>query len=441
MPVKDGPEGNRHGARSAVLRRSTARSGRIFFGWTIVACSFSILCVAYGIQFSFGLFLPEMSAEMGWNRSSLSLPYSVYVFVYGSLGMVTGRLTDRWGPRAVLMLGGVLLGSGISLMSRVGALWHVYVWLGLVAAAGMSATFVPCNATVVRWFVRRRGLALGVSASGASLGNFSFPPLAAALISALGWRRAYLVLGLGALALLNLLALPIVRDPERVGLKPDGADGDGRAPAPGSTLPPPALAAPERTLVEARRTSAFWMLTAIFGCTWLVVFLPLVHLPALALDLGVPAVGAALTVSVIGAGSFAGRLATGPLSDRAGRKTALGICLAMQVLAFLGFALSTGGRLLYPAAGLFGIAYGGTTVLFPAIVGDYFGRGSVGAIVGFMFGLAGSMAAFGPAMAGLVYDATGRYTGAFLLSACLNGLSFLILLALERPPVTEARPA
>ncbi len=108
--------------------------------------------------------MPAISADTGWDRASLSVPYSLYVFVYSALGVVTGRLTDRWGPRVVLTVGGCLLGSGIVLMSQAHALWQIYVFLGLIAASGMSAAYVPCNATVIRWFTQRRGLALSVSA-------------------------------------------------------------------------------------------------------------------------------------------------------------------------------------------------------------------------------------------------------------------------------------
>jgi OFA family oxalate/formate antiporter-like MFS transporter len=88
----------------------------------VVACAFTILCVAYGVQFTFGVFMPYISADTGWDRGALSLPYSVYVFVYSALGLISGRLTDRWGPRVVLVTGGCLLGTGIMLMSRVAVL-------------------------------------------------------------------------------------------------------------------------------------------------------------------------------------------------------------------------------------------------------------------------------------------------------------------------------
>ena len=107
--------------------------------------------------------MPFISTDTGWDRGSLSLPYSLYVFVYSALGIISGRLTDRLGPRVVLTVGGCLLGIGVMLVSRVHTLWHLYFALGLIAAAGMSAAYVPCNATVVRWFTLKRGLALSIT--------------------------------------------------------------------------------------------------------------------------------------------------------------------------------------------------------------------------------------------------------------------------------------
>ncbi len=411
-----------------------------FYGWVIVACSFTVLSAAYGIQFSYGVFMPEISAEMGWGRTSLSLAYSVYVFIYSGLGIVTGVCTDRWGPRLVVGVGGVLLGSGVMLMSQVHALWQLYVFLGGIAALGMSAAFVPCNATVVRWFTQRRGLALSMSTSGSSFGNFLIPPLAATLITLYGWRASYLLLGLGGMALIVLCAFFTIRDPERLGLYPDGLQPvllSGEA----LSSPRPSLdPRDEWTLASARRTVSFWMLVAVFTMTWLVVFMPVVHIVPFAVDLGISQVTAATLISVIGLAGFAGRLITGPLSDRYGRLLTLGTCLTLEAVAFFGLAISAGLSLLYPSAALFGFSYGGTTALFPAIVGDFYGRLAVGAIVGFIFSLAGSMAAFGPIAAGYLHDVYGSYEIAFLMSALFNLLGAVLLCFMKKPAAFPQTP-
>jgi MFS transporter, OFA family, oxalate/formate antiporter len=410
---------------------TAATRGRVFYGWVIVACTFVILCVAYGIQFSFGVFMAEISKDTGWGRDSLSLPYSLYVFLYSALGAVAGRLTDRWGPRIVITVGGCLLGIGIILTSRVTALWQLYLSLGLIAASGMSAAYVPCNATVVRWFIEKRGLAIGLTSSGASFGTFIFPPLAAALIGAYGWRHAYVLLGVAAVALIGLCAAFTVRDPEHAGLLPDGHPPT--PPPPTAAEPPAASFARDWTLAEARRTASFWLLNVVFTLTWLVVFMPMVHVVSFAGDLGIPQFRAAMAISVIGFAGFMGRLFIGTVSDRVGRVPTLGLCFLLQALGFTGFAFSSDLLSLYLAAAVFGLSYGGVTALFPAIIGDFYGRTSVGSIAGFIFAVAGSPAAFGPLIAGYIYTITGRYSAAFLLSAALNVAALVLLFLVKKP--------
>ena len=415
---------------SAAAEVPVERSPRIFYGWAVVGLTFTVLFISYGIQFSFGVFLHDISAETGWDRSRLSLPYSLYVFIYSALGVVTGRLTDRYGPRRVIALGGCLLGGGVMLIGRAHALWQLYVALGLIAALGMSAAYVPCNATVVRWFTIQRGLALSITSSGASFGMFVFPPIATALIAACGWRYAYAILGLVGLIAISLCAQFIVRDPEQMGLEPDGGQPPAQIAVNTGADETPAA---DWTLASARRTTTFWLLTAIFTLTWLVVFMPMVHIVPFAIDLGIPQFRAAMTISVIGLAGFAGRLVIGPVSDRAGRSKSLAVALLLQALSFAGFALSRHLFPLYVSAALFGLSYGGVTALFPALIGDFFGRIAVGGIVGFIFAVAGAPAAFGPLIAGYLFDLTGSYRLAFELSAALNLLALSLVIFLRRP--------
>jgi MFS transporter, OFA family, oxalate/formate antiporter len=439
-PVSDPFEAGLSSARPAIEPEATQREsvsaeihlrrGRVFYGWVIVGCGFAILCVAYGVQFSFGVFMPYISADTGWNRGALSVPYSVYIFVYSALGLISGRLTDRWGPRIVLTTGGCLLASGIMLMSRVTMLWHIYLVLGLLAASGMSAAYVPCNATVVRWFTLKRGLALSITSSGASFGMFIFPPLVTVLIHAYGWRSAYRILGVVVLFAIIAGARFIQRDPESMGLDPDGLKQE---PVPLPEQASDIELGESFTLAEARSTKAFWLMNIVFTLTWMVVFMPMVHIVPFAIDMGISPLRAAMTISVIGFAGFAGRLAIGPLSDRFGRIVALGACLLLQGFSFAAFTISSGLMLLYLAAAVFGFSYGGVTALFPALVGDYFGRAEVGSIVGFIFALAGAPAAFGPLIAGYLYAATDSYSFAFKLSAALNLAAFLLLFSLKKP--------
>lgn len=338
-------------------------------------------------------------------------------------GLVAGRLTDRWGPRAVIGGGGVLLGAGLAGMSRVDALWQPYVLYGGVAALGMSTAFVPCNATVVRWFVRRRGLAVGLATAGGSLGTFVLPPVAHWLVSGLGWRGAYLAFGVAVFLVLNGVAFLMRRDPESLGLSPDGAARPLTAEAEVAGWP----------VRAAMRTRAFWMLFCIFGLTWMSVFVPLVHLVPLARDLGVDSLRAATLVSALGIAAVAGRIAMGWVSDRIGRRPVLAVGLALQSVSFVGLAQATGLPALYAAALTFGFSYGTISTIFPAMVADFFGRANAGSLVGLLFGIAAPSAAVGPVAAGWIYDRHGGYELAWWLSAGIN-LAALALLAFAHPP-------
>ena len=407
----------------------------IFPGWRIVAGAFVILFTAYGAQYCFGVFFAALLAEFGWSRTGLSGVFSLYAFTYCAFGFPAGRLTDRWGPRVVIGCGALFLGGALATMAAITALWQAYVLYGVVAALGMGTAYVPCNTTVVRWFSRRRGLASGIASSGASLGTLVLPPLAQLTVGALGWRGAYVVGGAVVFVVLLLAAQVMRRDPESLGLRPDGEPAPvlvAVGPSPGG-----------RSLREASRTRALWLLGLAFSATWIPVFIPLVHLVPFARDLGHSPLAAAWAISATGAGAVLGRLTMGAVSDRIGRRPTIAGGMLLQTLAFFGFTVAHDLSALYATAVLFGFSYGTISTLFAAIVGDFFGREQAGSIVGFVFMLAGSMGAWGTLGAGAIYDATGNYRVAFLLAALLNLVAIGLLLAC-RPPVrgvTAASPS
>lgn len=396
-----------------------------FYGWIVAACAFAVMFTAYGVQYAFGVFFPAILEELGWTRAGLAAAFSLYTLVYSGCGFLSGRLTDRWGPRRVVALGGLLLGSGLMLMSQISSRWQIYLFYGLIAGLGMSTAYVPCNATMVKWFVRRRGAALGLVGSGASLGIFAVPPLAALLISRYGWRLSYLLFGAATLVLLNGLACFLSRDPRELGLQPDGdlPPALGSSPAPGGN---PRSPAKDWEVREAIRTPAFWCLTASFLAALFTIPIPLVHLVTHARDLGLSALVASTFVSVIGISALGSNLTLGPASDRVGRKTTFSACLLLGVLSFIGFGEARAAGGLYASAVAFGWYYGAVAVLFPAIVGDFFGRSHAGALTGVIFSLCGPVGALGPVVAGWIYDHTGGYFPAFLLSALVNAVALAI---------------
>ncbi len=397
-----------------------------FYGWVVVGGAFLVLFLTYGVQYSFGVFVAAMVDDLGWQRASLGGAFSLYSVIYTGFSLLSGRLTDSLGPRRVIGLGGVLLGLGIMATSQMSAQWQLYLCYGIVAALGMSTAYIPCNMTVVRWFHRKRGIALGIASCGASCGILVVPVLASFIIVHADWRVGLLTLGAGQLVLINIVARFMVRNPEQIGLRPDGGAGGPHAdPAPD--------AASGWTLREARATPTFWILMLAFAIALLTITVPFVHVPVFAADIGLSAMGGALAVSITGMFALAGSVALGALSDRVGWKPALVLGLCAQVVAFLIFLATETSTLLYIGAATFGFFYGGIASLFPALVGDLYGRAHAGAIGGFVFGAAGILGAWGPAIAGYLRDVEGDYRLAFTLCALTAVCGLLLFLLLPRP--------
>jgi len=413
-----------------------------FYGWTVTGCAFVVLFLTYGVQYSFGVFLAAMVDDLGWQRASLGGAFSVYSLVYTGLSGASGKLTDRLGPRRVIGLGGVLLGAGLAATSQLRSLWELYLWYGGVAALGMSTAYIPCNTTVVRWFIRKRGLALGIASCGASLGILAMPLVSSAIVAGAGWRTGLLSLGALLLVLVATASRFMVRGPEEKGLLPDGARPAAKlSPCSRQELRNEAPAAtPDFRPREARRTFSFWLLLIAFAITLTTVTVPFVHVPAFARDLGLSAATGASAVSVMGLLALAGSILLGGASDRIGRKRAIVIGLSAKVVGFLLLARATGPSALFAGAAAFGFFYGAIASLFPALVGDLFGRAHAGAITGFLFAGAGVIGAWGPVIAGYLRDRDGDYRLAFTLSA-VNALTALLLFALLPRPRRVDPPA
>jgi len=431
---------------------SSSLSRPLFYGWIVTACAFIVLFLTYGVQYSFGVFLPAMLEELGWQRAEIAGAFSLYTMVYSGCSWFSGGLTDSKGPNVVIAVGGILLGCGIMATSQVSARWQMYVFYGLLAALGMSTAFIPCNATVVKWFQRKRGLALGLASSGSSCGILTCPPLMAALIPHYGWRPVYLACGAVIFVCLTVIARFMVRSPELLGLAPDG---DLIVPM-RSAHPGPFDRAQDKSpvgevegrphaiqnsalltgwsLQEAWRFSSFWLLATTFVIMLLTVPAPFVHIVAFAQDLGFSPAQGALAVSVIGLFALVGSISLGPLSDRIGRKQGLLISLTLHVVAFILFVLARSLPVLYAGAAAFGFFYGSMAALFSALVGDFFGRRHSGAIAGFLFAGSGMLGAWGPMIFGYLRDVTGSYHLAFSGGIVTSALALVLFLGTPKPP-------
>ena len=430
--------------------------GQPFHGWRVAWAGFWVLFIVYGIQFSYGTFEGAISADKGWSATWLQLAYASYILAYSAVSAWTGQLTDRFGPRKVIATGAALLAAGYLVLSSAGSLAMVFVGLAVIAPLGMSSSWVPANATVVRWFTERRGLATGIVGSGGSAGGIVAPPIAAWLVEQFGWRTAIAMMAVTGGVLMAATAMVFVRDPESIGQHPDARMPDpshrpfarsrvvsrpsgfvvetARSQAPEAEIPQTAWTAP-----QAWRNSVFWRIFGMFALTFVVVFVPFAHGVQYARSLGFSPLWAAGVISSIGIGGLVGRIVTGPLSDRIDRRRAVMLALAVETLSFVGIAVAEGLVLLYASAIAFGLSYGGSVAVFPALVADYFGRTHAGAIVGRFFATAGSFAAVGPYVAQLLLETTGGYGWTFSMAAVSNACALGLAFTLPRPVLLSKR--
>ncbi len=399
------------------------RTHRFFYGYAIVLAAFFIMMVMWGIHSSFGVFFKPLVAEFGWTRAVVSGAFSLCLIVSGLTAIVWGRLTDKLGPRLVVTAGGCFLGLGYLLMSQISATWQLYLFVGVIIGIGLGVAWVPLLSPVARWFVKKRGMMTGVVIAGVGVGIMIMPPAASWLISNYGWRLAYTIIGIVTLASVVPAAQFLKRDPDQMGLVPYGVDE--------VKIDSPNLETGGVSLQEAIRTRQFWMLSAMWLCFAFSLETIFVHLVPYATDLGISARSAANILAISGGVSILGGIIIGNIADRTGNRPALIITSILFVGALIWLVVAKELRMLYLLAAIFGFGYGGLFAVESPIVAKLFGLSAHGAImgsvgVGYMIG-----GALGPVLAGRIFDITGSYQTAFLISAAASVIALILTLLLR----------
>ena len=410
-------------ANNEVLSSTKSKKPGFFYGYIVVIAAFFIMVVSSGGVSIYGVFFKPLAIEFGWTRAVTAGAYSMTLFVTGLFFMVTGRLTDRFGPRPVATVCGFILSLGYFLMSRIDAVWQLYLVYGVVIAIGVSGSLVPMMSTVAKWFVKRRGLMTGIVLSGVGVGMAAWPPLATRLIANYGWRTSYIIIGIIALVLIIIAAQFLRRDPGQVGQLPDGE----------SETKPASLVSETKgvSLQEAMHTRQFWMFCAMYFSYGFFVRSVLVHIVPHATDVGISAMPAASILSMIGGLSIVGRIGMGSAGDRIGNKRGLIIVFILALFALLWLQLVKELWMFYLFAVVFGVAYGGLIALEAPMAAQLFGLRAHGAILGVVHFWATTGGAISTPLAGRLFDITGSYQGAFFIFAALS-VAGLILTSLLR---------
>ena len=399
---------------------TTARqtSEKVFHGWWVVLVAGVGLSLSYGpiIVGTFGVFLKPLSQEFGWSRAGISLAFALANLVLSGALPLIGRVVDRLGARKVLLPSALIFGLGVmSFYFLSASLWHFYV---LYLLLGVSSGNTPAYSKVIScWFDHKRGLALGLAMAGIGLGAFIMPPLAQALITGVGWRHAYVLLGLLVIGItIPVVGLFLQETPQRMRLLPDGETVIHTRAA------KPSGQEPGLSCQEAWHTGAFWLMVSAFFLQSVGFHGYFIHLVPLLTDRGVSAQSAALVMSLGAVGGMLGRVGGGYLLDR---------CFApyVAVCFFCGSALGlfilwsgAVGGLAFVAAFLGGLGVGAEFDIIAYMVSRYFGLRAFGEIYGYVFAAFTLGGVIGPPLMGIGFDSTGSYSpvlGGFVVTTLM----------------------
>ena len=418
-----------------------ARGG--FYGWRMVTVSgFIMVITAVPVFQASAVWAVALESQFGWTRTQLGLALS-FTRVEGSLtGPIAGYLVDRLGTRFMVFTGLLVLTVGFFLFSQVQNLWMFYLAYFVMSVGQGQAGWLTVMTLLNHWFVRRRGLAMGLAMVGMGIGTLVLIPVIAWLIDPdadrLGWRRTLEILAV--VSLVSAIVLPkIVRNkPEDVGQHPDGVP-----PVVATSANEGAEPELELTIGQALRTQAFWCISFGHGLGSMVVLAIMSHLGLLLRDVGYGVQTTAWVIMVQTAVAIIFQFFGGWIGDRIPKNVALFVFTAIQGLGVVFLTLGPDLIYFYAFAVLFGIGFGGRTPLTTAIRGDYFGRASFGKILGISTVPMNVLLLIAAPMAGFMRDELGNYNMAFLLLAGLNmagAVLFLIARKPKMPGLVETGP-
>lgn len=372
-------------------------------GWLVVAVAFLSNVVAFGITYSFAVMFDGMSAEFGAGRSATAAVFSLAMALHFLLGFVAGWATDRYGPRALLLVGAVIMSGGLLLTAAAPSLWIAALTYGVGTGVGTACIYVPMVSAVAGWFERRRAIAIGIAVAGVGIGTLATSPLAAWLVGEHGVRMTCVIFGLATLLGLPACALAAFRPPLPAALAP---------------------ATPVRVL-QAPNFARLYASAAGFAAG---AFVPMVFLAAFAEHHGLGTLQAASLIGIVGVASAAGRLTLGVMASHWS-------ALALYRACFLGLGVSLvvwllcHGRYehLVGFALLLGAAQGGAAALLPAVTVQLYGTRGIGRALGRLHTGGAFGCLVGPPAAGAVIDLTEGYAATIALSAAIVFASWAIL--------------
>jgi len=412
-----------------------------YYGWFVVSLCFMTTLISAGVRSSPSVLIHPLESEFGWSRAMIASAISMNLLLFGVAGPISGYLIDRFGPRKV-MLGSVsLLTAGVSGTVVMDQFWQFFLVWGVIVGLGAGGVGSVLTATVGnRWFVARRGLALGILGSASSTGQLIFLPFFMWMIATSGWRIGSTTLIIFAILLLPLLFLFMRDDPADVGLEPYGA---GQANVSTGTASLRGMSSKNATISvrEVVTNPTFWLLCGIFSvCGGTANGLIGTHLIPHEIEIGIPQVAAASLVGIMGTVNIVGTTFSGWMVDRIAPHKWLALVFALRgvSLLILPFVKSFTGLVIF--AIIYGLDWFATVPPSMAITADTFGRQNVGKVYGWIFMSHQIGAAIMASSAGAVRDYLGEYNAAFMAGGFIAMIAAGLALQIKTKPKETAAP-
>ena len=390
----------------------------------MVAACFLCMVISGGIAwFTFPVFVVPLQEEFGWTATQLGIGIALWATVGGIFAPILGRLLDRFGARRI-MLAGIAFGGLLPFaLAEMQSLSHLYVILFFLALCTAASTYLPVASIVSNWFVKRRGMAMGIVMMGMGVGGTIMPIITHYLIQSMGWRWTYRIFGISLwILLIPVVALWIHGSPSDLGLKPDGVDNDEANGETGHDHSDVG-SADGFTARQAFRLRSFWGLGLADAITAIPIVSIGVFFIKFSVEAGIDDNVATMAYGCISAIGILGAVVAGAVANKVNRKVMLSISYALPAIAVLFlFGLKSAGPLFFFAI-LSGVTVGFRSTLWPLVVGDCFGARAYATVMGFLliFYQAGTI--IGPPLAGYIRDTTGSFHGVFVLSVVTYALS------------------
>jgi MFS family permease len=405
---------------------------RFFYGWVILAACFMVTTVASGTMMGFGVFITPMADDMGWSHSALSFSYALSALVTGVGVLIVGSFLHTHSVRLIFFLSTIVHCLGIYMTSTATTIEAFYFWYGFVASAGRSAFFLSTTTLITRWFVKRRGLVMGIMMSGNGVGPFIFSPVITWMIFMWNWQTAYIVLSVLMTVCLSVSCFFIRNHPHEMGLAPYG-ENPGPVPTP-SRSTSHAASKPARSggslWGDVLRMEGFWSLSFINFFCCVCHSIPLVHVVGFALNAGLSAFAASWVLAIMSISSVVGRIYWGMFADRYGARFALMLTLFMQGALILWLVNAQDPVIFFLYALVWGFGYGGVGTQYGMVSREVFGARLFGP------GYAGQNAfamvgmSVGGFLGGYLYDISYSYVTSWLISFASGLISSLLAMDL-----------